>query len=305
VISATEPLVSVILPTYNREKLLRRAIQSVLDQTYRNIELIVVDDGSTDGTGAVVTALNDPRIRYIRLEKNSGANVARNNGIRAARGDFIGFQDSDDEWFPNKLERQMQVFAGAPPEVGVVYTAYWRVEPEGRTYRPYPWIARKEGDIHDELLNGNFVSTQAAIVRRECFAKAGMFLETLPAKQEWEMFIRLARYYRFRYIDEPLFNSNYTPGSITTNYRAHTRAMEIILEQDAVDFQKNPGLLSQRYAGLGVRLASLGEFAKGRAYLWKAYRLNPLRVKYLAALTLSCFGQKIFSFFIKPDMTRE
>ena len=112
------PKVSVIIPTYNRAHLVGRAIRSVLNQTYQDFEIIVVDDGSTDNTEEVVKSFNDPRIRYIRHEKNRGGSAACNTGIRAARGEYIAFQDSDDEWLPEKLEKQMQVFENTPTGVG-------------------------------------------------------------------------------------------------------------------------------------------------------------------------------------------
>lgn len=98
------PTVSVVIPTYNRAHLVGRAIQSVLNQTYQDFEIIVVDDGSTDNTEEVVKSFNDPRIRYIRHDQNRGGSAARNTGIKMARGEYIAFQDSDDEWLPEKLE---------------------------------------------------------------------------------------------------------------------------------------------------------------------------------------------------------
>ena len=101
------PLISVIIPTYNRGSLILGAVNSVLNQTYRNIELLVVDDCSTDNTSQILENLKDSRIKYIRLEKNSGACTARNKGIEYASGEFIAFNDSDDLWLPEKLERQL------------------------------------------------------------------------------------------------------------------------------------------------------------------------------------------------------
>jgi len=116
--------VSIVIPTYNRAGLLSRTIQSVLNQTYQDFEIIIVDDGSTDKTEEVVKSFNSKKIFYNRHEENKGANAARNTGIKASRGEYIAFQDSGDEWLPQKLERQMKVFENASPEVGVVYTGY-------------------------------------------------------------------------------------------------------------------------------------------------------------------------------------
>lgn len=117
------PTVSVILPTYNRAHLLERAIQSVLDQTYPDFEIIVVDDASIDNTVNIIKGIINERIRYIRHEKNKGAAAARNTGIKLAKGKYIAFQDSDDEWLRDKLEKQIKIFETVSPEVGVVYTS--------------------------------------------------------------------------------------------------------------------------------------------------------------------------------------
>ncbi|MGC8603005.1 MAG: glycosyltransferase family 2 protein, partial [Desulfomonilaceae bacterium] len=115
-------LVSVIIPTYNRAHLIERAVNSVLEQTYDKLEIIVVDDGSTDNTGNVLSQLQDgdSRVRYIRHETNKGSQSARNTGIRNARGDYVAFLDSDDEWLPYKLEKQIPLFQNTERNIGVV-----------------------------------------------------------------------------------------------------------------------------------------------------------------------------------------
>ncbi|GAH74960.1 unnamed protein product, partial [marine sediment metagenome] len=168
-----KPTVSVIIPTYNRAYLIGRAIQSVLNQTYQDFEIIVVDDGSTDDTEEIVRSFKDKRIGYVRHEKNKGAAAARNTGIKAAKSEYIAFQDSDDEWLPEKLEKQMKVFENAPPEVGVVYTDFLRIKGNKKIHIPFSWVTQKEGNIHKELLKGNFVTTQSVVIRKKCFKKSG------------------------------------------------------------------------------------------------------------------------------------
>ena len=135
------PTVSIIIPTYNREQLLGRAIKSVLAQTYQDFELIIVDDGSTDNTERLVKSFNSEKTRYIRHRKNKGPAAARNTGIRSAKGDYIAFQDSDDEWMPEKLEKQMRAFTTAPPEVGVVYTSYYSTINKGKRFNRACFLA--------------------------------------------------------------------------------------------------------------------------------------------------------------------
>src|ERR1051325_11615249 len=126
-------LVSTIIPTYNRDELIGRSVQSVLSQTYQLLEVIVVDDASTDDTRDRIETLQqvDPRIQYVRHERNRGAQAARNTGIQAAKGEFIAFLDSDNEWLPQKLERQMPLFSHKADSPAAVYCAYSKVSAAG------------------------------------------------------------------------------------------------------------------------------------------------------------------------------
>lgn len=292
-----KPTVSVIIPTYNRVHLIGGAIQSVLDQSYKDFEIIVVDDGSTDNTEEVIKEFQeqDKRIVYIRHEKNKGAAAARNTGIKAARGKYIGFQDSDDEWFPEKLEKQIKIFENASPEVGVVYTSFWRIEKTKRTYIPPTRVTQKEGNIHSELLKGNFIGTPVSLIKKECFKKGGMFDESLPRLQDWELVIRLSKYYNFKCVDEPLLISYYQPYSISANRKALVRALELILEKHFEDFKKDKKLLSRHYFGIGVSLCSNGDFKNGRNYFIKAVKAYPLNTKLLLVAFLSFFGQDAYN----------
>lgn len=269
------PKVSVIIPTYNRAHLIGRAIKSVLEQTYQDFEIIVVDDGSTDNTDEVVRDFGDERIRYIRHEKNKGGATARNTGIKAAKGEFIAFQDSDDEWLPEKLDKQMQVFENVPAKVGVVYTGFWRIKGGKKTYRPSAKIIRKEGDIHNELLKGNFATTQTTVVRKECFEKAEMFDERLLRLQDWELFIRISKFYEFKCVDEPLVVSYFTPDSISANYDALIKAHKLILEKHFEDIKKDKKTLANHHLGIGTSLCMNKEIGEGESYFAKAFKIYP------------------------------
>jgi glycosyltransferase involved in cell wall biosynthesis len=234
------PMVSVIIPTYNRAHTIGRALRSVLNQTYRNLEVIVVDDGSTDGTRSVVESFDDGRVRYIRSESNLGATVSRNLGIKSAKADFIAFQDSDDEWLSEKLEKQMAVFAQADSNVGVVYSGFFRVENNKATYYPSNAVMKKSGNVLVSLLRGNFVTTQAAVVRRECFLTSGMFDEDLPRFQDWELVIRLAKRYAFICVDEPLLLAYYSPVSITASRHNLPVALRMVLRKHHDVYSQNP-----------------------------------------------------------------
>ncbi len=272
-----KPRVSVIIPTYNRAHLIERAIQTVLSQTYQDLEIIVVDDGSSDNTEEVVMTLKDERIRYIRHEENKGAPAARNTGIQAAKGDYIAFQDSDDEWLPQKLEKQMKVFETVSAKVGVVYTGFLRIENDKKEYIPYLWVTKKEGDIHKELLKGSFITTPAILVRKECFKKAGMFDERLPRLQDWELVLRLSKYYDFKFIDEPLLKSPYMTDSISSSEKARIKALKLILSKHLDNFMEDKKSLAKYYFGIGLHLCLNNEIAEGESYITKAFEINPDR----------------------------
>ena len=292
------PNVSVIIPTYNRASLLARSINSILRQTFQDFEIIIVDDASTDNTQEVVSTIRDPRIRYLKHETNRGGSAARNTGISAAQGDFIAFQDSDDEWLPEKLAKQVNILADALPNVGVVYTGFWRIQGDQKEYIPGPEIQVKEGNIHRELLKGNFVTTQAVLVKKECFQKVGMFDETLPRLQDWELFLRIAKHFEFRYVPEPLVHSFFTEGSISSNPKALIRAFEIILQKNLEAYKADRKLYANQLLSLSGLYRLGNDIKNSRKYLIKAFAAN-YRPGLILAITASFFGMSFFNFYWK------
>jgi glycosyltransferase involved in cell wall biosynthesis len=292
------PLVSVILPTYNRADFLGRSVRSVLNQTFSDFELIIVDDASTDHSKEVIDAFNDQRLIYLEHEQNRGGSAARNTGIKAAGGKFIAFQDSDDEWLPEKLEKQIRILADSPPEVGAVYTGFWRFQGGDKEYIPGPAHRVKEGQIHRELLKANFITTQAAVVKKECFQKAGMFDETLPRLQDWELFLRISKYYEFLYIPEPLVHSFFTEGCISSKPKALVEAIEIILKKHLEDYKTHPEAYANQLIGLSAPYEGEYDLKKSREYLIKAFKISH-RPGLLVAFTASLLGMNFFNFYWK------
>jgi glycosyltransferase involved in cell wall biosynthesis len=288
-----KPTISVIIPTYNRGDLIEKSIRSVLNQSYGDLELIVVDDGSTDKTEEVVKAIDDSRVIFIKNKNNKGGAAARNIGIKVAKGDFIGFQDDDDEWLPKKLEKQIKILQKSSSDVGVVYTGFWRVKENKYIYIPLKSKEVKEGDIHKSLLEGSFVSTQTMLLRKECFKTTGLFDENLPRLQDWELAIRLSKNYLFKLIDEPLVLSYYTPISISSNQQALVIALEIILAKHFGDFKLNNSL-SAIYSTLGQQLCLNMDFKRGQKFLIEAAKINPTNAKLLIMASISILGPKIY-----------
>ena len=202
------PAVSIVMPTYNRGENLLQTIPKILNQTYENFELIVVDDGSTDNTSEVMGVFSDERIKYIKLEENSGQSKARNVGIENATYNFIAFADSDDFWTEKKLEVQMSRFL-KESESGFCYCAYtYHDENDKELTVPRKNIARvrKEGYIYPELLRRNMVGTPSLIVKKECIATVGGFNEEIDCLEDWEFVLRLARNYQASFCPEELFD---------------------------------------------------------------------------------------------------
>jgi len=182
------PLVSVIIPTYNRSKLLQQAVESVLNQTYPAIEVIVVDDGSPDDTEAVMKQYSG-RIIYLK-QANQGVSAARNFGFRTASGQYINFMDDDDLFMPAKIERQMQVFE-KQPEMGLVHCGFVYVDEQGS---PLDKVGRlPEREVLKNLIYRCFFWSGAPLIRRHCLERVGLFdEETWSACEEWDLWLRIA-----------------------------------------------------------------------------------------------------------------
>ena len=228
--AAARPLVSVIVPTYQRADLLRLTIDSVLAQTWRPLELIVVDDGSTDGTAALLRGYGD-RLRAI-CQTNRGGTAARNTGTRAARGAFLNWLDHDDVMLPSKIERQMALFR-ARPSLGLVHCGYFRVDRDGR--RIDRVTALPAGDVRRRLVCGCFVWSGAPLVRRECVEQVGLFDESVWSSDA-EFWLRIALAgWRWGCVQEPLGEYRILADSSMADVERTERLDVAILERVFAD----------------------------------------------------------------------
>lgn len=234
------PLVSVVIPTRDRRQLLTRALDSVRAQTYSNLEIIVVDDGSTDGTAEYLATQSD--VKVIALETNLGGAAARNRGIATAAGQFVAFLDSDDEWLPTKLERQVATMAGAE-KVGAVYCRHFnhddvtgvRSQAAGPLYT---------GVITEDLMAGRCPRTVSLfLVRRIALESIGGFDEKLAGFQDTDLWIRMSTDWHFDAVDEPLaIVHNHGDARITTDMTARRRALDGFLGKWGSEMQKRIGV---------------------------------------------------------------
>lgn len=255
--------VSIIIPTYNRADVLPASVESVLRQTYSDFELLLVDDGSTDHTESVINSIPDSRIRYLRLSENRGVAAARNEGIRQAAYDYIAFQDSDDYWKEDKLEKQMN-FLTERPDAGLLYCPYECRKADGSVILvPGPNIPpeEKQGNIYRHMLRRNTIGTPGVLVRRQCLDKSGLFLETLTCLEDWELFLRISKDHEIAFLDEPLLIVNLSRDGVSHNisgyYEARCRMIAMHREallsfglfsdvtKDVLESAENLGILTQ------------------------------------------------------------
>jgi teichuronic acid biosynthesis glycosyltransferase TuaG len=195
--------VSVIIPTYNRAQQVQKAVESVLIQTFRNFEIIVVDDGSTDNTEELLRKLAG--IRYIRIGHSGFPAVTRNTGIREASGNYIAFLDSDDTWLPEKLEKQVILLDGND-EIGLVCTNGYKVRKgEDRKEKFFTLSSDHCGFLLDKLLKRNFVITSSVLVRKELLQMTGLFSESMDLRrsQDYDLWLRVAAVSEIYFLAEP------------------------------------------------------------------------------------------------------
>ncbi|MEK7649523.1 MAG: glycosyltransferase family A protein [Patescibacteria group bacterium] len=283
------PKVSVIIPTHNRAHLLPRALDSVLSQSYKDMEIIIVDDGSSDETPAVIARYTDPRIRTIRYETPQGIPTVRNRGMQEARGEYIAWQDDDDEWLPGKLEKQVAKMETLSEEYGVVYSAYWRMRKDGtRAFFPPRWVQPQEGDLYKVFLKKNFLCLQSMLMRKKVFETVGGLDKRFPVLQEYDWFPKIAERFQFAYIPEPLTLLHHTPKSNSQNNTLNAFARELFIQD------RYPDLL--RFKFLGYHYGLIGDLYMGdkkpwraATFLWKSVRHEPFRARHwVKALCASC-----------------
>ncbi len=273
----SSPTVSVIIPTYNRADLIGRAIQSVLNQTYQDFEIIIIDDASTDNTEEVVNSFGDERLRYIRHKENSGESAApRNTGIKAAKGEYIALLDSDDEWLPEKLEKQINKFHSVAPDVGVVYCGYASVlDKTGETLAEH--MPNERGDVFESAVDGSIrLGGDTPLIRKECFQKVGMFDLEVLGSDDWDLHIRLAKEYKFDFVPEILVKYYVHSTQTSGRLEGEIQNLDIITRKYQNYLSKTR--LSNRLQHLGALCCYQGDFKKANRYFGEAIRKTPVNI---------------------------
>lgn len=272
-------LVSVIIPTHNRADLIGRAIESVLKQTYKMIEIIVVSDGSTDNTKNVVSeyAEKDHRIQFIEYFPGGNGNIARNRGIEASKGEYIAFLDDDDEWMPNKLTKQLEIFSNNG-NVGLVYTGVHIIYTEENI--EYAHTGGPNGNLSKSILFGNVIGTTSTVlIKRHILELSGNFDTELKAVQDFDLWIRICQLCDIGIVREELINYyNYSASNqISSNTDKYIDSYKYIFNKYEELYQKlSKEELITRDANILIGIANRcirNESGKdGRYYLLQAFK---------------------------------
>lgn len=296
-------LVSVIIPAYNAELFVERTLSSVLSQTYPNIEVVVVDDGSADNTPEIIKRFADEDSRVVFLQqKNSGVVEARNLGILESSGTLITFIDADDTWHPKTLEKLVGCLQNSNFSVGLVYAWSSYIDEEDKFNGGYK-ASSYEKNVYQELMVGNFIgNASACIVKRDCLDLVGYFdpeFKNYPGCADWDFYLRIAEAYEFRVVPEFLIRYRQTENSMSCDIEKMIKSCDLVLNKAK---KRNPSihssLLQESLAFYNLYLAEktsqVGKHRQVIILLTKAMWLKPtLLSKVLLQKRIGCSFLKL------------
>jgi glycosyltransferase involved in cell wall biosynthesis len=252
------PLISVVIPTYQHALFVGQAIKSVLSQTFNDYEIIIIDDGSTDNTSDVLSVFGD-QITVIK-QANRGQPASRNMGIAHSSGEFIAFLDADDIWLANKLEKQLETFEHQP-DLGLVYADTILFNGENKLGNAFTLLPPKSGWIFNDLFKENFIPMSTVVVRRQCFAQAGLFDEGLHSCEDYDMLLRICRTWKAGFVNEPLAFYRISAGQLSKDEKRTLTALIQLKSKALVAYQELKNLTSRDldgyYFNYYTRLAKL------------------------------------------------
>lgn len=274
-----QPTVSVIIPTYDRPGKLTRAVESVLSQSYRDIEIIVVNDHPDSDVCDVLPDIDV--LRCIQHDENRGAPIARNTGILAAKGEYIAFIDDDDAWKPQKLERQIKRFNDLDDNFGLVYSGSDFIKPNNNVSTKIP---TKEGDVYTDLLRRNFIPSNTPLIRKKCFSKVGLFDPGFKSSQDLDLWLRIADSYKVAAVPEPLAIAyKEEEDRISTHVDRQYHGQKRLLEKYRTSFKSNPSAFAWHKRQLGLFAIQSNRNREGVSHLATSfkYRKNFIILVYI------------------------
>lgn len=293
------PVVSAIITTYKREpQIVGRALRSVVAQTYPNMEIILVNDCPEDGELSdnlmKLCKSFDREVKYLLMKHNSGANAARNYGAKVAQGKYIAFLDDDDTWIENKISLQVKEMKDS--SVGIVYGNTWIDSEKFRTVKLHYSEKRPDGNLYSRLFKSNVIgSTSFPMIRKKSFDEVNGFNESVPALQDMELWLRIAKNYKVKYIHEPLGTYYFYVGDrISAHPEKRIMGYEII-QKNHSDFLAAHHKVKADYDRMGITIYVNGRrFKKAMSLWWEAVRFDPTNIKENAYLLL----KMIIRFFL-------
>ncbi len=283
----SQPLISVVIPVYNGERTISEAVRSVLDQTFRDYELLVINDGSQDSTMDILAKIDDPRLSVFTYS-NAGLSASRNRGIKLARADYISFLDADDLWTPDKLQAQFGALQ-KDPEAAVCYSWTDFIDESGKRLG-YGIHATYNGNVFLALLNFYFVGSGSnALIRKAAFDAVGQFDDSLKAMEDWDLFFRLAAKYHFVAVARPQILYRIVPGSLSANVLRVEQEMLKVVERAYAQEPAKPFLHLKKITLANLYLYLASRVLKGTPgrregigafrFVWRAFRHNPRILK--------------------------
>lgn len=278
------PLVTVIIPVYNRENLITRSVTSVLNQSYTNLEVIVVDDNSNDRTKENTLKITDSRLKYIKNEFNVGPSKSRNKGIEIAKGELIAFQDSDDEWHHDKIEKQVKLLSNCSANTGAVYC--------GMEFYDFESGLKTGDDIRKFDFGSNFKTGKnlftpanvTVMIKKTVLDEVGYFDDRLFAAEDTELAIRVSKKYDYAFVNEALVKVTRNHRQLTESVKNYTAAKEII-------FNKHKDYLSRKILfGLCKEVANYyflkHDYKKAKRYLGCTFKYKFDLLTFLLFITI-------------------
>jgi len=284
------PKISIITPTYDRREMIGRAIESVLAQTWSDWEMIIVDDCPERPAEEAVRRFTDPRITYIKHEKNSGGAAARNTAMARAKGEYFSFIDDDDEWYPDALETLHNSLQGTPPDVGFCYAAIENRYPDGRVEVTH--VPQGVADYHERALTKfhGFIG-QTLLVKRAVYEDVGGWDPAFPSHQEIEWVIRITKKYKALAIDRLVvrFFAGSDHPRIGNNLPKRIAGRMMLLDRYQDEFAALPAVYAKHLLLVALWYRALGDFTNARETMRRVLRVRP-SLRHLVHYVLLCFN---------------
>lgn len=285
------PKVSVIIPTYNRAHSVGRAIQSVLDQTFQDFEIIVVDDASSDNTEDVVKKfLQDSRIHYRRLQQNRGAPWARNSGAEVAKGKYFAFLDSDDKWFPDFLERHITTLENLPSNIGMSCCNMLRISGERREI---VGPGKRSLSFTENLIHADGLCCSSFVVKKDAFHTINGFDVRLSSFQDFDFLLKISEKFQIKVIEDVLLEYHLNEDSISLNMNSKAKGFETIIDLYREEILRN-GIMHRYLFRVGQYYILAGHLAKGWQTWRHALRYNLMDAKIWKHFLISLGGVRLY-----------